>query len=152
MRYAVAASINGSFIIIKARGDIARREAVQMTLQACALGKKLSIDLYLVDATEARNVGTILDTYDFAYSDMVATEGVDRSATVAIVVRPDDHSHDFVETVCRNAGLNFTLFRDRDEARRFLACIKSAREKRWDRKNGNGPAVEYIGTKTDHQG
>jgi hypothetical protein len=150
MRYAVAASVNGSFIIVKARGDIERREAVQMILQACALGKKLSIDLYLVDATEAKNVDTVLDTYDFAYSDMVATEGIDRSATVAIVVRPDDHSHDFVETVCRNAGLNFTLFRDRDDARRFLACIESARERRWDRKNGDMPAVEYVRAKTDH--
>jgi hypothetical protein len=40
---------------------------------------------------------------------------------VALLVDPEDHSHDFVETVGRNAGLNVTLFRDRDAAKQYLS-------------------------------
>ncbi len=43
---------------------------------------------------------------------MQETPGIDKYAHVAVLVSPDDHSHDFVEVVARNSGLNVTLFRD----------------------------------------
>jgi hypothetical protein len=39
---------------------------------------------------------------------------------VAVVVAQGDHSHDFIETVARNSGLNVKLFTDRVEAMAFL--------------------------------
>jgi hypothetical protein len=41
---------------------------------------------------------------------------LDRAARVAILVRPDDISHNFVETVSRNAGYNVRVFRERKAA------------------------------------
>jgi hypothetical protein len=35
---------------------------------------------------------------------------------VAVLVRPEDHSHDFAETVTKNAGQDITIFRDREAA------------------------------------
>ena len=63
----------------------------------------------------------------FAYKDMQLAEGIDLNAIVATLVSPDDHSHDFIETVSRNAGLNVTLFTDLDLAKQHLRHAKSAR-------------------------
>lgn len=75
---------------------------------------------YLVDVTESRNVDSDSNNYKFAYEDILINPGIDRNAHVALLVDPRDHSHDFFETVARNAGLDVTLFRDRELARRHL--------------------------------
>ena len=51
---------------------------------------------------------------------MQKTEGINKYARVATLVSPDDHSHDFMETVARNAHLDVKTFTDPDQARRFL--------------------------------
>lgn len=63
---------------------------------------ELGINKYLVDFTETRNTDTVLDSYEFAYKDMVGIEGL---ARVATLVSPGDNSHNFIETVAINAGL-----------------------------------------------
>ena len=47
-------------------------------------------------------------------------EGIDIQAKVATLVSPNDHSHDFMETVSRNAGLQVRIFTDPVEAKQFL--------------------------------
>jgi hypothetical protein len=68
------------------------------------VGRKMGINKYLVDVTKARNTDTVLGNYEFAYTDMKKTEGIDKYARVAVLVSPEDHSHDFVEIVARNAA------------------------------------------------
>jgi len=84
------------------------------------LGKEKGIKKYLMDCTDARNVDSVLNNYQFAYEDMRHTEGIDITAIVAAVVAPEDHSHDFIETTAKNSGLNVTLFRDKQKAIEFL--------------------------------
>ena len=124
MDYTIVPSVDGPYINVKVRGNITRREAVQINLEAHALGKQLRINRYLVDVTEARNTDPIIEIYTFAYSDMLNGGGIDGSEIVAVLVSPDDHSHDFAETVCRNAGFNVTMFRGLNEARQALAGLK----------------------------
>jgi len=45
----------------------------------------------------------------------------DRNAKVAFLIHPDDHSHDFIEVVFRNAGFNARLFREKENALKFLS-------------------------------
>jgi hypothetical protein len=125
MNYTITPSADEKFIIIKVRGDINRHSAMQMNLETHELGRRLRIRRYLVDLTESRNTDTILNTYEFAYSDMRKTEGIDVGARVAMLVSPADHSHDFVETTLYNAGLNSRLFTDPEEAVRFLLDEKT---------------------------
>ena len=47
---------------------------------------------------------------------MQQAEDIDRNARVAVLRSPGDHSHDFIETVSRNAGLHVKLFTDRAKA------------------------------------
>ncbi|MGD8588874.1 MAG: hypothetical protein PVG22_08605 [Chromatiales bacterium] len=120
MHYEICPSADDVYITLVVKGEITRKVAMQQNLQAHALGKRLGIDRYLVDMTEARNTDTTLDQYQFAYKDMQETPGIDTNARVAVVIAEGDHSHDFIETVAINAGLNVKLFTERDQAIAFL--------------------------------
>lgn len=120
MDYTITPSADRLYIILKIKGNINREIAMPLNLEAHALGKKLHVSRYMVDVTEARNTDTVVGNYNFAYSDMQKMEGIDKRARVATLVSPDDHSHDFIETVSRNAGLNVKIFTDADEAKQWL--------------------------------
>ena len=120
MGYTITPSADGKYIVLKVTGDMTRRLTMDQNLESHAMGKRLGINRYLVDVTESRNVESVIDNYRFAYEDMRQAADIDKSARVAVLVSPDDHSHDFVETAARNAGLNVTLFTDRELAVRHL--------------------------------
>jgi hypothetical protein len=120
MSYTITPSEDNAFITIVVKGHITRLDAMKQNLEAHALGKRLGINRYLVDVTRARNVDSDIHNYEFAYKDMSLTEGIDRSAIVALVVSPEDHSHDFVVTAARNAGLRIEMFHDPERAKNYL--------------------------------
>ena len=122
--YSINLSENGQYIILKLFGDVTRDLAIKQIPEAHALGRKLGIHRYLVDATEARNVDTINGNYRFAHKDMQENPNIDKYARVAILVSKEDYSHDFAETTSRASGLNVTLFRDRAMAVRHLLILK----------------------------
>ena len=116
MSYAIRPSEDGKYIISKHWGEINNKLGVERVIEAQALGAKLGISRYLVDVTEAWNADSAPESYKYAYEDAKTAPGIDANVRVAMLVDPEDHSHDFVETVLRNAGHNVTLFRDRDSA------------------------------------
>ena len=120
MSYTIRPSEDGHYIILKHCGEINSEMTTQRNLEAHALAAKLGITRHLVDLVDAKHVDTVANTYKFAYEDMRFLPGINKNARVAVLVNPDDHSHDFVETVTRNAGQNVTLFRDREAAIQHL--------------------------------
>lgn len=120
MSYSIRPSDDGKYIVLEIRGDITGELALKQDVEAHSLGRKRGINRYLVDATNARNVESVENNYKFAYDDVKTSGDIDKNARVALLVSPEDHSHDFVETVSKNAGLNVTLFRDREAAIRHL--------------------------------
>jgi len=127
MGFTIRLSTDGTFIVLKVTGSVTRKSAMVQNLEAHALGERLSIGRYLVDLTEARNTESEIEGYDFAYQDMQTTDHIDRQARVAMVVAPGDTSHDFIETVARNAGLDVTIFHDMPTARQHLAGDRAPR-------------------------
>lgn len=119
MHYKIGLSDDKTHIVQKMYGEITCEAAMKCAEASHALGKKLGINRFLVDATGARNIESSFDNYEFA-NRALNTAKIDRRAVVALLVSPDDTSHDFVETVLRNAGYNITLFRDRRQAERYL--------------------------------
>lgn len=77
------------------------------------------MDRFLFDLRAARNVESISASYQYAYRDMPAMQ-ISRSARSAVLVSPGDHSHDFMETLCRNAGYNVSIFTNANEAVAWL--------------------------------
>lgn len=120
MNYTLQASECGRYIHVTYHGAINRAIGVQVNQEAAELGKQLDIHLYLMDFVDARNVDGILEQYHFAHSDMQHADEIERSATVAVLVTENDHSHDFVETVLQNAGFQVKLFTDREQAIHYL--------------------------------
>jgi len=116
----ISLSDDSSYIILEVTGDITRESAINSSIDAHKFGKEKGIKKYLVDCTSSRNVDSVYNNYQFAYNDMKHTEGIDTTSITVILVSPEDHSHDFVETTARNSGLNFTLFRNREKAIEFL--------------------------------
>jgi len=120
MEYSITPSENGKYILITITGDITRAAAMKVNIEAHALGKILGIRAYLVDLTNSKNVESVVDDYEFAYDDMRSEPQIDPLALVALLVGPDDHSHDFLATVSVNAGMRVSLFRDREMALSYL--------------------------------
>lgn len=119
MPYIITPSKNGKYINVKVKGDIDTKIAMSYNIEAHALGKKLGINRYFVDLSKSRNIESVADNYKFAYEDM-KTPLIDKSARVAALVAPEDHSHDFIETVLQNSGFSIRIFTDRKLAKNFL--------------------------------
>ncbi len=120
MNYSIKVSKNHSYIILKVNGEIKAQNMMQYILEAHEVGKKEGLNRYLVDVRNAVNTDSVIDNYNFAYSDMKKTKGVDKMALVAALVSPGDHSHDFIETVLSNAGLFLKIFSDPVKAKEYL--------------------------------
>jgi hypothetical protein len=116
MEYSINLSEDGKYIVLKHWGEINGDIAMNRIIEAHRLGSELGITRHLVDLTEARSVDSVSKAYRYAYEDMKTPPGINLNVRVAMLVSPEDHSHDFVETVLRNAGHNVTLYRDRELA------------------------------------
>jgi len=115
----ITVSEDQKYIIITGKGEITLggpKALIQPLIEANELAKKLAIRNILVDVTEARNTLGIIDNYDMVNYTIAQEPAIDRYMRVALLVSPDDHSHDFTETISRNAGFNVTLYRDRTQA------------------------------------
>jgi len=121
MSYKIFHSEENAFITIVVRGEINSESAMEQNVEAHALGKKLGINKYLVDVREARNTDSLLGQHDFAYKDIPQCEGIDKTALVAMLVDPRDESHNFIEAVTQNSGLNVRLFYEEEDAIAYLS-------------------------------
>jgi hypothetical protein len=122
MEYQITLSEDRRYIVITVRGDINRHSAMQINQEAHEMGRKIGVNRYLMDVRESRNTDSVVDQYEFAYRDMQCCEKIDRFARVAMLVSPEDHSHDFIATVCVNSGLNVAQFTDLQQAIHFLTA------------------------------
>lgn len=120
MHYTITPSDKGDYIITEVHGDMDRELGLRLAHESQALGDQLGIHKFLIDVTDSINVDSVLDQYRFANVDLTESEELDHYSKIAVLVSPEDHSHDFIETVVRNIGINFKLFRNRQEALSFL--------------------------------
>ena len=120
MSYTITASQNNEYIIVKATTNMYRKLAAEIAEQAMLMGKKLEISRYLIDLTASRNLESILGSYQSAYEDLAELSWRKILTRVALLVDPQDNSHDFNEIVLNNIGIRATLFRDSDQAVQYL--------------------------------
>ena len=120
MPYTITVSEDKKYIISKSIGGFTNEMARQQNIDGYALGLKLGIDRFLVDLIDSPYEGSAIDHYEFANTRTEEQEQYNRYSRVALLVHPDDHSHDFFETVSRNAGFDVTIFRDREAAIQHL--------------------------------
>ena len=119
MSFKIALSENGTHLRVRVDEPMSRTLATEIAEALTKLAEKHGVKNYLYDVRNAPNVESVIDNYTFAYEDMSKME-IDREANVAILIREDDTSHDFVETALRNAGYNVRTFDDEAAALAWL--------------------------------
>lgn len=119
MSYEITLAANGKYLCVRVTGIINREIALQYGREARRLALQHSIEGYLIDVREAVNTGTLGANFQYAYKDL-EDMGYSRHWRRAILVKEGDNSHDFIETVCRNAGYIVRLFTREDEAINWL--------------------------------
>lgn len=124
MSHIISTPDDAKYIELKFLVDFTREKAIQGIIESHTLGRKIEVNRYLVDLRGVRNNASVFTTYEFSYRDLIFHPEFDKAARVVLLVDADDHSHDFSETVLRNAGMNVRLFRDRDLAVQHLLNIE----------------------------
>lgn len=111
----IKVSDNGKYIIVRVNEDMTRTLAESLGLEAMHLGIKKNLSKFLYDLRNSRNKETINANYIFAKQDLKRLDP-NPANKIALLTSPNDKSHDFIETVLRNAGYNVKLFIVEEEA------------------------------------
>ncbi len=109
MNYEVKISEDEDFVWQIPHEDMTTQLASEIGHKAMNLARAKNINKYLVDVRGIKNIDAAFDNYDFAYNE-ASKVGYQRTDRIAIVIDPDDTSHNFIETVSLNAGYHVKLF------------------------------------------
>jgi hypothetical protein len=119
LNYSIEISSNGKYYRITGIVDVTVEIGREWMLDLVALSKESGIKAYLFDLRNVKNVSNLVDNYGFSYKDISKLK-VDRIAPHAILVDPDDDSHNFIETTMLNAGYNARIFFDESDAIKWV--------------------------------
>ena len=72
-----------------------------------------------VDVTRVRNVAHSFEIFNFGHNEAKRLD-FPKDTRIAIFVSLDDHAHDFIETVFKNAGYACHIFREKSSAIEWL--------------------------------
>jgi hypothetical protein len=117
--YQVSLSQDTKYIIIRVVKPMTNELGRRCGADAVELGITAGIKYYLFDLRGAHNVETSITNYQFAYREM-GEFSFPKNSRSALLTDPDDRSHDFMETVFRNAGYMVKLFTDEASAIAWL--------------------------------
>jgi hypothetical protein len=119
MDYEVVIANSGRYVLIKVLVPMTGAIGVRCGTDAYRLGVERKVNAYLFDLRDSPNVQSVVDNYEFAHQE-IADFGFPKSSRSAFLVRPDDHSHDFINTAFFNAGYVTKLFTDEASAVSWL--------------------------------
>ncbi|MBK7631770.1 MAG: hypothetical protein IPJ23_13910 [Ignavibacteriales bacterium] len=119
MDYEIKVSESGKYIVVIVNSDMTKELAEQVGKEAIHVSKKKNINLFLYDLRNSVNKESVNSNYIFANQDINRIQP-DHSNRIAMLTSPKDKSHNFVETVLRNAGHNVLIFSDKVKALEWL--------------------------------
>ncbi len=119
MGYTIEVSESRKFLRVRPDRPITAELARQWAPELQELGRRHGIQRYLFDARSLPNVSSVTQNYTFAYKD-ADTLKLQRDVRSAILVSPDDASHNFVEIPMDNAGYSVRIFTDECAAVKWL--------------------------------
>lgn len=116
----ITVSEDKKYIISKVVGKVTSQDMYQHAVEAHELARSLDLRAFLMDLTDAVNLQSASENYDLVYRRFRTSDKLLRNSRLALWVKADDHSHDFIETLAANAGDNVKIFRDLHKAIQFL--------------------------------
>jgi isopentenyldiphosphate isomerase len=115
----IKTSDNNKYIIVQVNENMTRVLAERLGFEAIQLGNTKNITRFLYDLRNSRNTESINVNYIFANQDMKRLE-TNPNNMIAMLISAGDKSHDFIETVLRNAGYNVRIFEVETDAIAWL--------------------------------
>lgn len=119
MEYTISLSKSGDYIIIKSYLPLTTEIGRRFGIEATRLSNEKNLKKFLFDFRGAPNVQSVSKNIAFAKKELDGF-GFPRTACSAILVSPNDKSHDFIVKVFNNAGFNVKLFTDESAAIHWL--------------------------------
>jgi len=119
MDYQVSVANSGRYILIRVFVPMTSTIGTRCGDEAFRLGVEKKVNGYLFDLRDSPNVQSAVDNYEFAHGE-IAEFGFPKSSRSAFLVRPNDRSHDFINTAFFNAGYVTKLFTDEASAVSWL--------------------------------
>ena len=119
MSYTIEVAERGTFIRVTVSANVTVEMARAWTSELIEMTHNSGVNRYLTDVREVKNVSTIPDNYYYSHRDVPGME-LDKACRSAILVSPDDHSHDLIEITLNNAGYNVKIFHDEIKAIKWL--------------------------------
>ena len=109
---------SSDIICVHAKGYLTSENMINADYQVLKLASENKCSRVLCDYTETRFVESILGIYENALRKRAI--GFPMTIRVATVYAIDEREHLFWETVCRNRGFDFRVFKNREEASEWL--------------------------------
>jgi hypothetical protein len=131
MDYQVSLANSGRYILIKVLVPMTSAVGVRCGSDAVSLGLAKNVVRFLFDLRNSPNVQSVVDNYEFAHKE-IAAFGFPASSRSAFLVRPDDKSHDFIDTAFFNSGFVTKMFTDEASAIAWLEQESPPSAKRRD--------------------
>lgn len=117
--HGLSLSEDGTYIIQKMEAAVTNEVALQRASAANEFANEHGVFLLLSDVRGVPYTGTPFTHYEFAYM-MKSVVPTACALRVAVVASPDDDSHDFLEIAAQTAHYDLKVFKDYEEAVRWL--------------------------------
>lgn len=119
MKYKISVSEDGKYVRIRVLETITDDMGRELAAKAIHEANQSQINKYLVDVRQVANIFDILEQYLFADKDMYGRT-LDIFSRIAVLLKAEDNTHAFMESVFLNAGYCCRLFVDEGAALRWL--------------------------------
>lgn len=119
MSYKIILSANKKYITCHVNTPMTVELSHSMCKKKLELGRTSGINRYLMDVRNAPNISKVSENYQFCKHDILQYNPP-KDAKAAILIDPDDRSHDFTEFAMQKSGFNIKIFEDFNEAVAWL--------------------------------
>jgi|GEM_PF-655485 len=119
MRSKVRVSECGTWVQTRVGGTITFESALEFIAEAARKASVHRLDSYLFDLREASNAKRPFHDFEIAHHRLRAL-GFSSVSRVALLVNPNDQTHDFFKLTAGNAGHNWRIFNDENGAMDWL--------------------------------
>lgn len=115
MNFETTIAPSRKYLVCRVFVPITVEVARQIVVETEKLSEESGIKSRLIDVRNIRNISSVSGNYDLVYKDLDELH-MARGSRVAVLVSPDDSSHDFALIAVRNAGFNVRKFNDQATA------------------------------------
>ena len=119
MDYVITTDPERSIIFVRVLRTINDEVALAFMTDAIRRSHQEECKLHIVDVRGVTNSMSTTTQYDLAYNDAHRLD-LPLGSRIGLVTDSDDNSHDFIETLFRNAGYRCQVFHSDQEAIQWL--------------------------------